>query len=112
MTTQTVEEAPARVERRHSPRKKFSAGIEIEWGATMLDGTVRDIGVRGLFIELDPPLWLGAAFRARLKLNPAVALDCKVVRVEPGAGVAVMFEAPEESSRAQIEKLLMSLSPA
>jgi hypothetical protein len=112
MTTLTVEEAPAWVERRHSPRKNFRAGIDIGWGATMLNGTVRDIGARGLFIELNPPLWLGAAFRARLHLNPAVAVDCRVVRVEPGVGVAVTFEVPDETGKAQIEKLLVSLSPA
>ena len=66
--------------------------MEIEWGAAVLTGIVRDIGPRGLFVELTPPLWVGAAFRARLIVNPVLLLDCTVVRVEPGKGIAVVFE--------------------
>ena len=86
--------------------------IEIEWGSAVLKGTVRDIGPRGLFVELTPPLWVGAEFRARLNLNPVLSLNCTVARVEPGAGIGVIFEIPEESGKAQLEALLMSLSPA
>lgn len=111
MTTQPVEEAPEQVERRDHPRKKFQAEIEIEWGAAVLTGTVRDIGAAGLFVELVPPLWLGAAFRARLILNPALALDCTVVRIEPNAGMAVTYEVAEDG-REQLEKLLMGLTLA
>jgi hypothetical protein len=55
------------------------------------------------------PLWVGAAFRARLILNPVLLLDCTVGRVEPGMGVAVVFEISEESGKAQMEALLVSL---
>ena len=109
MTTQPQEEVTTRVERRHFPRKKFRGSIEIEWGSAVLNGTVRDIGPRGLFVELTPPLWLGAAFRARLSLSPALVVDCKVVRVEPGIGVAVTFEVADDSGKARMEKLLVSL---
>ena len=85
--------------------------MEIEWGSTVLNGTVRDIGPRGLFVELAPPLWLGAAFRARLITNPVLLLDCTVVRIEPGKGVAVVFEVPEDTGKAQLEGLLVR-SPA
>ena len=112
MSTQPGEETTAQVERRDHPRKKFPVTIEIEWGAAVLKGTVRDIGMRGLFVEITPPLWIGAAFRARLILNPALFLDCKVVRVEPGAGVAVTYEVPDDGGKAQLEKLLTSLTPA
>ena len=111
MVTQPVEEAPAPVERRDFPRKKLSASIEIEWGAAVLTGTVRDIGASGLFVELAPPLWLGATFRARLILNPVLILDCTVVRVEPNAGMAVRYQVPEEDGRAQLQRLLVSLAP-
>jgi hypothetical protein len=112
MTTQPLEEAIAKSERRHFQRRNFRGSLEIEWGSAVLKGTVRDIGLRGLFVELSPPLWVGAAFHARLILNPVVLLDCTVARVEPGIGVAVVFEVPEESGKAQLESLLVSLSPA
>jgi hypothetical protein len=54
---------------------------------------------------------VGAAFRARLNANPALALDCTVARVEPRTGIAVVFEVAEESDKARLEALLMSLSP-
>lgn len=112
MATQPVEEAPSGIERRDFPRKRLQADIEIEWGAAVLTGTVRDIGASGLFVELTPPLWLGATFRARLVLNPILILDCTVVRVEPNAGMAVRYQVPEDDSRAQLQKLLVSLAPA
>jgi hypothetical protein len=109
MTSETVEETPNKTERRHTQRKKFRGGIEIEWGSAVLSGAVRDIGPRGLFVEIAPPLWLGASFRARLIVHPVLLLDCTVARVEPGTGVAVVFEVAEESGKAQLESLLVSL---
>ena len=81
----------------------------MEWGSALLTGEVRDIGPRGLFVELKPPLWVGAAFRARLILDPVLLLDCTVARVEPGTGIAVVFEVAEESGKSQLESLLVSL---
>lgn len=112
MVTQSVDESSSRAERRDHPRKMLKVGIEIEWGTAVLSGIVRDIGASGLFVELTPPLWLGATFRARLILNPVLVLDCTVVRVEPNAGMAVRYEVPEDDGRAQLEKLLVSLAPA
>jgi PilZ domain len=112
MTTPPLEEGTTIIERRNFLRRKFRAKLEMEWGSAILTGEVRDIGPRGLFVELIPPLWVGAAFRARLLLNPVLLLDCTVVRVEPGLGVAVIFEVIEEIGKAQMEALLLSLSPA
>jgi PilZ domain-containing protein len=112
MTTQPLEKVIVKTERRHFQRRKFQGKMEMEWGSTILSGDVRDIGPGGLFVELAPPLWVGAAFRARVMLEPVLLLDCTVVRVEPGTGIAVVFEVPEESGKAQLEALLMSLSPA
>ncbi len=112
MTTQPVEKMAAGIERRKFHRKKFRGSIEIDWGSAVLKGSVRDIGPRGLFIELAPPLWLGAEFHARLLVNPAILLDCTVARVEPGVGIAVQFEVPEESGKARLEALLLSLPSA
>lgn len=112
MTTQPLENVALKTERRHFQRKKFRGMLEIEWGSAMLSGIVRDIGPGGLFVEVSPQLWVGARFRARLMLKPVLAIDCTVVRVEPGAGIAVVFEIPEEAGRTQLENLLEGLSPA
>jgi hypothetical protein len=112
MTTVAVEETAAKPERRHFQRKKFRGNIEIEWGSAVLNGAVRDIGPRGLFVEMAAPLWLGATFRARLLVNPVLLLDCTVARVEPGKGIAVVFEPSEESGKTQLETLLLSLPSA
>jgi hypothetical protein len=112
MTTQPLEKVAVKTERRHFQRRKFRGKMEMEWGSTVLSADVRDIGPGGLFVELTPPLWVGAAFRARLMLKPVLLLDCTVVRVEPATGIAVVFEVAEERGKAQLEALLMSLSPA
>jgi PilZ domain len=112
MTTRPVDEGEAKSERRHFQRKKFSAKLEMEWGSAILTGDVRDIGPRGLFVELNPPLWVGARFLARLNVNPVLLLNCTVARVEAGTGIAVVFEVAEDSGKSQLESLLVSLPPA
>ncbi len=112
MTTGPLEEVTAKTERRHFQRKKFRGKLEMEWGSAILTGDVRDIGPRGLFVEVTPPLWVGARFRGRLMLNPVLLLNCTVTRVEPGTGIGVAFEVERESGRKQLEALLMSLPPA
>jgi hypothetical protein len=109
MTTRSLETVTAKTERRHFLRRKFRGKLEMEWGSIVLSGDVRDIGPRGLFVELTPPLWIGASFRARLILNPILLLDCTVARVEPGKGIGVVFEVAEEIGKAQLESLLASL---
>ena len=109
MTIESSETVPVGAERRKSQRRKFRGKIEIEWGSATLTGTVRDIAVNGLFIEIVPPLWLGARFLASILINPALRLDCVVRRAEPGLGVAVTFDVVEESGKAQLEALLASL---
>src|SRR5580658_9915019 len=109
MDSQPVSGTSNEGDRRGFHRRKFQAELEIEWGSAMLTATVRDIGPRGLFVGLTPPLWVGAAFRARLILNPILLLDCTVARVEPGTGIGVVFEVAEESGKEQLESLLVSL---
>jgi len=109
MKTESSEKVPLGAERRKSQRLKFRGRIEIEWGAAILTGTTRDIGVNGLFIELVPPLWVGARFMARILISPVLRLDCVVRRAEPSMGVAVTFDVAEESGKAQLEALLVSL---
>ena len=93
-------------------RRKLHKPVEIEWGSSTLTGMVRDIGPKGMFVELKPPLWLGATFSARLMLNPVVRLNCTVRRIEPGEGNAVTFDLPEESAQEQLKILLDTLPEA
>lgn len=97
------------IERRQFHRKSYRGKLEIEWGSATLVGTVQDIGPQGLFVELTPPLWVGATFRARLILNPVLLLNCTVRRVEPGRGIAVTFDPAEDSGKAQLSSLLAAL---
>jgi hypothetical protein len=109
MSIHPLEETITKSERRHWQRKKYRGNIEIDWGSTVLNANVRDIGPQGLFVELIPPLWLGATFHARLMLNPVLLLECKVARVDPARGIAVIFKVSEESGKGQLESLLLSL---
>jgi len=109
MDMQPLAKSPIQPERRYTQRRKYFGKIEIEWGSATLIGTVRDIGPQGMFIELSPPLWLGATFFARLAIQPVLLLDCRVNRVEPGTGMGISFAFPEESGRAQLEMLLAAL---
>jgi hypothetical protein len=107
-----LENAAVKIERRHFHRKKFGGKLELEWGSAILTGDVRDIGPRGLFVQVTPPLWVGARFRARLILDPVLLLDCTVTRVEAGTGIGVAFELEEASGKAQFEALFLGLPPA
>ena len=109
MTSEPQEDASVRAERRLFNRRKFRGTLEIEWGSTTLKAPVRDLGPQGLFVELVPPLWMGATFSARLDLDPPLQMNCTVCRVEPGTGFAVAFNLPEESAKAQLEELLAAL---
>jgi hypothetical protein len=96
-------------ERREFYRRKLREVLEIEWGASTLTGMVRDIGPQGLFVELQPPLWVGATFSARLMLNPILPLNCTVRRVEPNRGNAITFDIQDESGKEQLKILLTTL---
>jgi hypothetical protein len=109
MISQPFDETISKTERRHAQRKKYRGNIEIDWGSTVLIANVRDIGPQGLFVELVPPLWVGATFHARLMLNPILLLECTVARVEPARGIAVIFKVSEEIGKSQLESLLVSL---
>jgi PilZ domain len=109
MKIEPVAETSSKKERRHAQRRKFTAKIEIEWGSSVLVGMVRDIGPRGLFIELTPQLWMGATFVARLAVDPVLSLNCSVTRVEPGKGIGVAFTHPDGRGEAQFGALLASL---
>src|ERR1700687_11601 len=101
MTTEPPDDAPAGPERREFNRRRLIGTLEIEWGSSTLTALVRDIGPHGLFVELTPPLWVGATFVARLLKDPPLALNCQGRRVEPGRVIAAAFERPEDSGKAK-----------
>jgi hypothetical protein len=105
MAAEPPVDVSTQIERRQFNRRRLVGTIEIEWGSSTLTGLVRDIGPQGLFVEIAPPLWVGATFLARLVVDPPLQLNCTVRRVEPGTGIAVTFELVEESGKAQLELL-------
>lgn len=109
MTLQTPSTEPPGVERRFHQRRKIREGLEIEWGFSVFQGTVTDIGPGGLFVELTPQLWVGARFSARLRVAPPLALVCVVRRVVPGKGMGVTFTLPEKNGETQLTSLLGTL---
>jgi hypothetical protein len=109
MTSGPHVDASVGAERRQFNRRRFQGTLEIEWGSATLKGLVRDLGPQGLFVELVPPLWMGATFSARLDLEPPLQMNCTVCRVEPGTGFAITFDLPEESGKSQLEGLLAAL---
>jgi PilZ domain len=111
MTSLPTKNTSIQTERRQFYRRIFQGTLEIEWGSEILTGAVRDIGPRGLFVELTPPLWIGATFSARLILKPDLKLNCTVRRVEPGKGIAVEFDLPEDNGRTQLDTFLATLPP-
>ncbi len=99
-----------RPERRRAPRYHYQTPLEIEWGSALLKGRTRDISCGGMFIESEDLLWVGAGFRARLKTETPLSLDCSVKRVEPGLGMGVTFALPEDQSSQHFQELLSSLA--
>jgi hypothetical protein len=106
----TGDHPPRRLERRWAPRYSFRAELEIEWGSAVLRGSTRDISSNGMFIESADPLWVGAAFTARLAVDQPVRVDCFVKRVEPGRGMGVVVTVSEENHQRRYQDLLTSLS--
>ncbi len=97
-------------ERRHAPRFGCDTRLEMEWGSALLHGRIRDVSSSGMFIEVSDPLWVGAGFRARLFLEEPVQVDCFVRRVEPGRGMGVSVELPENGLRARYLGFVQALS--
>ncbi len=58
-----------------------------------------------MFIELVPPLWLGATFGARLHLIPVLPVERTVKRVEPAKGFAVSYSFSSEGDTSQLNDL-------
>jgi len=98
-----------RTERRQSPRFRYQAPVEIEWGSARLRARTRDISASGMFIESEDVLWVGAGFRARLAVERPLYVECSVKRVEPGRGMGVTVELQDAQSR-NFQELLAKLA--
>src|ERR1700722_13041756 len=100
---------PRRSERRWAPRFDYRTDLEIEWGSAVLRARTRDISSNGMFIESTDPLWVGAGFTAHIGADRPVKVDCFVKRVEPGLGMGVSVNVPEEH-RQRFADLLYQVS--
>jgi PilZ domain len=112
MITESLPHSAAQPNRRSFNRRLFRETLEIEWGSRTLTGTVRDIGPRGLFVELEMPLWMGATFLARLMLHPVIPMNCTVRRIEPRVGIGVTFDLLHDTNQARLDLLLTQLPEA
>ena len=72
--------------------------------------SINEIGGRGMFVESNNPLWIGAEFRARVLLEQQLEVNCVVRRVVPGVGMGVEFVDLSEEAHARVEKLLEALA--
>ncbi len=97
-------------ERRRFPRYPFQSDVEVQWGAEALPALVTDISMGGMFIATNNPLWVGAAFTARVALGEPLILNCVVRRVLPGKGMGVLFVDLADEARARLEKLVQMVS--
>jgi c-di-GMP-binding flagellar brake protein YcgR len=104
------------VERRRVPRHSFETKVEIEWGSEVLTLVTADLSLGGMFLRHANPLWVGAAFRARLlwpeKYGDPLEVECVVRRVAPGRGMGVEFQKLSETARERIASLLEGVSTA
>lgn len=98
------------VERRRFPRFPFQIDVEIEWGFEVLPALVTDVSMSGMFIATPNPLWVGAAFKARLLMAEPLTLDCTVRRVLPGKGMGVVISDLSEEARSRLQALVSSLA--
>jgi hypothetical protein len=107
----TGDSSSRRSERGRARRFAFRAELDIEWGSAVLRGNTRDVSASGMFIESADPLWVGAGFTARLKMERPVQLDCFVKRVEPGGGMGVSVDLSKPETRQRYEELLALVQP-
>ncbi len=97
-------------DRREYRRVRYVAPVEIEWGESIERGRTSNLSLGGMLVEMGNPLWLGAEFRARLRLEPApVEVDCVVRRIIAGVGIAVEFTRMKPDDRERLQHLIESL---
>lgn len=98
-------------ERREDYRHSFYAPVEIEWGSAKLEARTENLSRGGMLLRMGDPLWLGAEFRAWLRVEEQepIELDCVVKRAVPGVGIGVEFGDSQPAQLARLHKLIASL---
>lgn len=99
-------------EARQYPRHALQAEVEFPGGAGAPHAVLTDISRSGMFIRTEAPLWVGASFTARVRVEPPLLLDCVVRRVLPGRGMGVAFQALSDQAAGGLQRLLATLPGA
>lgn len=98
------------IEKREARRVNYSIDVEIEWGSSTVHGRTRNLSAGGMFVELANPLWIGAEFSARVKIDGSpVQVQCVVRRVMPELGNGVEFADMSAEDRSRLRQLIESL---
>jgi hypothetical protein len=92
-----------------SPRAEYEAILEMWWGSSTIYARVKNVSVTGLFLEISPPLWIGATFLAKMILQPPIQMICTVSRVVPNRGMGVQVTCTTTDDDKRFSKVLNSL---
>ena len=98
--------APAGADRRTHPRYAFAAVAEVvaaDSGA-QTNARVRDLSERGCYADTDSPLPLGTDTEVRItKGAKSLQAQARVVYIQPGKGMGLMFAALEPKHRETLD---------
>jgi len=97
-------------ERRKHARYPLQAEVVLQWGSESLSALATDIGMGGMFIATNNPLWVGASFTAQLVLGEPISLHCTVRRVLPGKGMGVLFVDVTDDQQARLADLMQKIA--
>lgn len=96
----------ADADRRANPRFAFTASAEVvaaESGARS-KARVRDLSQQGCYLDSDNPLPLGTTGNVRItKTKTSMEAQARVVYIQPGRGMGLMFTAVEPGHRATLD---------
>lgn len=76
----------------------------------MLDATLRDISLSGMYLETHEPLWARAEFSARVQLPEVLQVKCIVRRADANVGMTVEFTEMSQETRMNLSHLIWKLS--
>jgi hypothetical protein len=101
-------EAPAtrKADRRAHPRYAFTAFIEVvdARSGTRMTTRIRDVSLQGCYADTDKPLFLGTATEIRItKGAKSFEARARVVFMQPGKGMGLMFTAVEPNHLPTLE---------
>jgi diguanylate cyclase (GGDEF)-like protein/putative nucleotidyltransferase with HDIG domain len=106
---QEKQKQPYRKNRRLYPRVKCRVTIELqaEGGASLVLGNLTDISQGGCFVETSMILRPGSNLKLSFSAEDGkLQAEGKVVRLDPGAGIAVQFGDMSREDRARIQKVM------